>query len=69
MLDEHLGIVSGSTFVPTVGEPWLDPTYHLYDDQTLEPYQRFFRALEQSMFLDAQLLEESDDVATEAGKN
>ncbi len=109
VLDEELGLVSASTFVATVGEPWLDPSYHLYDDQTLvlfsrtyatwgpfhhrldivrltvtvrrrndtqsvvracaqfclraiedpEPYQRFFRALEQAMFLEAQLLAES----------
>jgi hypothetical protein len=108
VLDEQLGVVSGSTFVATVGQPWLDPTYHLYDDQTLllfgksyltwgpfhqrvdrvrltvtvrqrnetqsvvrasaqfylravedpVPYQRFFRALEQAMFLEATLVEE-----------
>lgn len=106
VVDEDLGIVSGTRFDPSEGEPWLDPSYHLYDDQELllftktrrswgpfhhrtdlvrvtvtvrkrneaqsvvrasaqfylravedpEPYQRFFRALEQSLFLQAQLL-------------
>jgi hypothetical protein len=106
VLDEDLGIVSGTRFDAYEGEPWLDPSYHLYDDRELllftrtrrtwgpfyhradlvrvtvtvrkrnesqsvvrasaqyylravedpEPYQRFFRALEQSMFLQAQLL-------------
>jgi hypothetical protein len=105
VLDERLGIVSGTRFDPTEGEPWLDPSYHLYDDRSLllftrsfrswgpfhhrtdlvrvtvtvrqrnaaqsvvrasaqfylravedpEPYQRFFQALEQAMFLQAQL--------------
>ena len=108
VVDEELGFVSGSLFVANLGEPWLDPTYHLYDGQTLalfsrsyetwgpfhhradivrltvtvrrrnptqsvvrasaqfwlrpienaEPYQRFFRALEQAMFLEAHVLEE-----------
>jgi hypothetical protein len=113
VLDEELGIVSGSSFVANVGEPWLDPTYHIYDDQTLllfsktfatwgpfhhradlvrltvtirqrntaqtvvrasaqfylraiedpEPYQRFFRALEQALFLEARLFEEPKERA------
>ncbi len=108
VLDERLGIVSGARFVPTEGEAFLDPSYHLYDDQSLllftktymtwgpfhhradlvrlsvtvrqrnaaqmvvrasaqfylraieeaEPYQRFFRALEQTLFLEAHLFEE-----------
>ncbi len=109
VLDEELGIVSARQFVQTEGD-WLayDPTYHLYDDQSLliftrvyrswgpfynrndlvrvtvtvrqrnpgqmvvrascqfymtaledpEPYQDFFRSLEQAMFLEAQLVEE-----------
>jgi hypothetical protein len=110
VLDEKLGIVSGKRFDPIEEPLWIyDPTYHLYDDQTLliftktyrswgpfyhrdnlvrltvtvrarneeqsvvrasaqyymravedpEPYQRFFRALEQSMFLSAELVEET----------
>lgn len=108
VLDEELGIVSGRRFVPIMGEPFGDPSYHLYDDRTSllfsrtyrswgpfhhradlvrltvtvrlrnesqsvvrasaqfylravedpEPYQRFFRALEQAMFLEAHLVEE-----------
>ncbi|HEX6813508.1 MAG TPA: hypothetical protein VF384_17950 [Planctomycetota bacterium] len=108
VLDEELGIVSGTRFVASEGEPWLDPSYHLYDDKSLllftrsyrtwgpfyhrsdlvrltvtvrkrndaqsvvrasaqfylravedpEHYQRFFRALEQALFLQAQLVEE-----------
>lgn len=106
-LDEELGIASGTRFVPTEGTSGLDPTYHLYDDQSLllftrtflswgpfehrsdlvrltvtvrkrnekqsvvrasaqfyvraiedpEPYQRFFRALEQAMFLQGRLVD------------
>lgn len=107
VLDEELGIVSGTRFVATEDMWGHDPTYHLYDDQSLllftrtymtwgpfvhrsdlvrltvtvrkrneqqavvrasaqfylravedpERYQRFFRALEQAMFLQGQLLE------------
>lgn len=117
VLDEELGIVSASSFVANVGEPWLDPTYHLYDDQTLmvfgrtyrswgpfhhradlvrvtvtvrqrnaaqsvvrasaqfflraiedpEPYQQFFRALGQAMFLEAHLFEEPPAAAGPEG--
>lgn len=102
VLDEQLGIVSGTRFERIEG-PWVDKSYHLYDDKSLllftktyrswgpfhhradlvrvtvtvrqrneaqsvvrtsaqfylravedpEPYQRFFRALEQSLFLQA----------------
>lgn len=105
VLDEELGIVSGSRYDANEGADALDPSYHLYDGQSLllftktyrswgpfrhrtdlvrvtvtvrkrgetqsvvrasaqfylravedpEPYQRFFRALEQALFLDAQL--------------
>jgi hypothetical protein len=108
VLDEELGIASGTRFVASEGEPWLDPSYHLYDDKSLllftrtyrswgpfhhrsdlvrltvtvrrrndtqsvvrasaqfylravedpEPYQKLFRALEQALFLQAQLVEE-----------
>jgi hypothetical protein len=108
VLDEHLGIVSGTRFDPNEGEPWLDSSYHLYDDRSLllftktfrtwgpfhhrtdivrvtvtvrqrnaaqsvvranaqfylravedpEPYQRFFQALQQALFLQAQLVPE-----------
>ena len=108
VLDEELGIVSGTKFVPqqkpASGE---DPFYHLYDDESLliftrvyrtwgpfqhrtdmvrltvtvrarnesqlivraaaqyflqpvedpEPYQQFFRALEQALFLESQLIQ------------
>jgi len=108
VLDEQLGIVSATRFVASEGEPWHEPSYHLYDDDSLlmftkrylgwgpfhhrtdlvrltvtvrkrneaqsvvrasaqfylqavedpEPYQRFFKALEQSLFLQARLDEQ-----------
>ena len=115
VLDEQLGIVSATRFVASEGEPWLDPSYHLYDDGSLllfsktwmgwgpfhhradlvrltvtvrkrneaqsvvrasaqfylqgieepEPYQRFFRALEQQLFLQARLDEDPHGPAKE----
>jgi len=35
VLDEELGILSGTRFVASEGEPWLDPTYHIYSDKSL----------------------------------
>ena len=108
VLDEELGIVSGTRFDASEGEPWFDASYHLYDAQSLllfsrtyrswgpfyhrtdlvrvtitvrkrndvqsvvrasaqfylravedaEPYQQFFRALEQALFLQGQLVDE-----------
>ncbi|MBK9386479.1 MAG: hypothetical protein IPN34_16830 [Planctomycetes bacterium] len=107
-LDEELGIVSGWRFDANEGADALDPSYHLYDGQSLllftrtyrswgpfrhrtdhtrvtvtvrkrgatrsvvrasaqfflrviedpEPYQRFFRLLEQALLLEARLVEE-----------
>lgn len=42
-LDEKLGIVSGSRFDPSEGDAFLDPTYHLYDDQSLLVLTRTYR--------------------------
>jgi hypothetical protein len=108
VLDEELGIVAAKRFDPLEGGLIYDPTYHLYDSNSLllfsrtylgwgpfyhrdnvvrvtvtvrkrnegqsvvrasaqyymhavedpEPYQRFFRALEQAMFLQAHQFEE-----------
>lgn len=43
-LDPELGIVSGTRFDPTEGEDTLDPTYHLYDDQSLLVLTRTYRS-------------------------
>jgi hypothetical protein len=108
VLDEELGIVSGKRFEDLEQPLFYDPTYHLYESDSLlafshrylgwgpfyhrdnlvrvtvtvrernerqsvvrasaqyylhavedpEPYQRFFRALEQAMFLEAHLAED-----------
>lgn len=110
VLDEELGILSGTRFVAIEGEHWLEPSYHIYSDKSLlmftkrylgwgpfhhrsdlvrltvtvrkrneaqvvvrasaqfylraveepELYQQFFRALEQSLFLQGQLVEDQD---------
>ncbi len=43
-LDETLGIVSGSRFDAFEGDDILDPTYHLYDDQSLLVLTRTYRS-------------------------
>ena len=43
-LDEKLGIVSGSRFDAIEGDDILDPTYHLYDDQSLLVLTRTYRS-------------------------
>ena len=108
VLDEELGIVSGERFEELEGALFYDPSYHLYETDSLlafshrylgwgpfyhrdnlvrvtvtvrkrsegqmvvrasaqyylhavedpEPYQRFFRALGQAMFLEGHLVEE-----------
>ena len=108
VLDEELGIVAGKRFEELEGALFYDPTYHLYESDSLlafshrylgwgpfyhrdnlvrvtvtvrkrneaqwvvrasaqyylhavedpEPYQRFFRALEQAMFLEGHLVED-----------
>jgi hypothetical protein len=42
-LDTKLGIVSGTRFDPFEGEDTIDPTYHLYDDQSLLLLTRSYR--------------------------
>jgi|688.fasta_scaffold171305_4 hypothetical protein len=42
-LDVDLGLVSGRRFDATEGEDALDPTYHLYDDQSLLLLTRSYR--------------------------
>jgi len=42
-LDTKLGIVSGTRFDPFEGEDVIDPTYHLYDDQSLLLLTRSYR--------------------------
>jgi hypothetical protein len=43
-LDPDLGIVSGVRFDPTEGDGTFDPTYHLYDDQSLLVLTRTYRS-------------------------
>jgi hypothetical protein len=43
-LDPELGIVSGTRFDPTEGDGTFDPTYHLYDDQSLLVLTRTYRS-------------------------
>ncbi len=43
-LDETLGIVSGSRFDAFEGDDTLDPTYHLYDGQSLLVLTRTYRS-------------------------
>lgn len=43
-LDMELGIVSGTRFDPSEGEDVIDPTYHLYDDQSLLLLTRSYRS-------------------------
>ncbi len=43
-LDVKLGIVSGTRFDPFEGEEVFDPTYHLYDDQSLLLLTRSYRS-------------------------
>ena len=44
VLDEELGIASGTRLDATEGESWADPTYHLYDSQTLLTFARTYRS-------------------------
>ena len=44
VLDEELGIVSGTRFDPIESGGWShDPTYHLYDDRSLLIFARTYR--------------------------
>lgn len=43
-LDERLGIVSGSRFDAIEGDDLFDPTYHLYDGQSLLVLTRTYRS-------------------------
>jgi hypothetical protein len=43
-LDTKLGIVSGSRFDPIEGNQTLDPTYHVYDGQSLLLLTRTYRS-------------------------